>query len=189
MLQGQILLLLGAGPMAEWLSSRTLLQWPRIHQFGSQAWTYIRHQVMLWWRPTWRNQNDFQPEYTTMYWALERRKKKDDDFSSGPIFLTTPPKKILLLSMSHLGFSHPKVLTVCCMCHFLSFSGLDTWVPLAQNVLPLPQLLNWLKPTFSSSPSLKVTSPVLWAELHPPSNSYVQALTLGTSECVWRWGL
>ena len=31
---------LGASPVAEWLSSRALLQWPGIHGFRSWAWTY-----------------------------------------------------------------------------------------------------------------------------------------------------
>ena len=31
---------LGVGPVAQWLSSHILLQWPRVRHFGSQVWTY-----------------------------------------------------------------------------------------------------------------------------------------------------
>ena len=36
------------GPIAEQLGSCTWLQWPRVHPFGSWAWTNTTHQAMLW---------------------------------------------------------------------------------------------------------------------------------------------
>ena len=43
----------GAGPMAKWLSSCTLLLRPKGHHLGS--WVQIlhtAHQALLWWGPT-----------------------------------------------------------------------------------------------------------------------------------------
>ena len=50
----------GAGQVAQWLSSRTLLWWPGVHRFGFPAADlHIAHQAMLWWCPTYKTEEDW----------------------------------------------------------------------------------------------------------------------------------
>ena len=53
------------------------------------------HQDMLWWHPTWKNQNDLQLGYTTLYSGFggKKRERSAADISSGPIFLTKNKQK------------------------------------------------------------------------------------------------
>ena len=43
---------LGAGPVAEWLSSRVLLWQPRVPSLDPEWGPSTAHQAMLWWHPT-----------------------------------------------------------------------------------------------------------------------------------------
>ena len=38
------------------------------------------HQAMLWWHPTYKNQNDLQLGYTTMRWGFGEKKNKEEDW-------------------------------------------------------------------------------------------------------------
>ena len=62
--------------MAECLSSRALLQEPRVRRFGSWARTWHRSSGHARRRPTQENQKDLQLEYTGMSWGFEEEKKK-----------------------------------------------------------------------------------------------------------------
>ena len=58
---------MGAGPVAEWLSSLTVQGFAGSDPGRRHGTT---HQAMLRWHLTCHNWKDTQLEYTTMYWGL-----------------------------------------------------------------------------------------------------------------------
>ena len=85
-----------ASPVVKWLGSRAPLQRPRVHRFGSLAWTYTPLiKPCCGGVPHRRTRMTYNQDIQLCTGALGRKKKRGrlaTDVSSGPIFLTQAQK-------------------------------------------------------------------------------------------------
>ena len=84
----------GAGPVAEWLSSCALLQWPGVHGFGSWMWTCtLLIKLHCGGIPQTKQRKSGMDVSSGDNLPQAKRGGLATDVSSGPIFLTKKRNK------------------------------------------------------------------------------------------------